>query len=183
MIIGRFHFLASVLLTFGFTSGQYITQLLGFLELPQSFICSDTPDFKAEYSCKPQSFCGKNDIFYRVNWTEDTSLHNWYEQIDLACESKAKVGFIGSILFIGWSGAAFVLPRIADIMGRKPVFCVSMLIQTFAYIGLFLSQNIYVTYFFMFLFGTASVGRCSISFLYLMELLPKGQQVLVGTTL
>jgi MFS family permease len=58
-------------------------------------------------------------------------------------------------------------------MGRKPVFCVSMMIQTLAYIGLFLSQNIYVTYFFMFLFGTASVGRSSISFLYLMELLPK----------
>ena len=35
----------------------------------------------------------------------------------------------------------------------------------------------------MFLFGTASVGRCSISFLYLMELLPKAQQVLVGTSL
>ena len=35
----------------------------------------------------------------------------------------------------------------------------------------------------MFLFGTASVGRCSISFLFLMELLPKAQQVLVGTSL
>ena len=58
-----------------------------------------------------------------------------------------------------------------------------MLIQTVAFMGLFFSKNIYVTYFFMFLFGPASVGRCSSSFLYLMELLPKAQQVLVGTIL
>jgi len=84
------------------------------------------------------------------------------------------VGFIGTILLIGWSGAAIVVSRIADIMGRKPVFCVSMLIQTVAYIGLFLSKSIYVTYVFMFLFGISCVGCGTICFLYLMELLPKG---------
>lgn len=36
----------------------------------------------------------------------------------------------------------------------------------------------------MFIFGLAAVGRCSISFLYLMELLPTSRhQVLVGTIL
>jgi MFS family permease len=128
-------------------------------------------------------FCGKKEIQHRVNWERDTSLQNWYEQLNLACESKAKVGFIGSSLFIGWSISAFILPRIADIVGRRPVFMLSMFIQTIAFTGLFLSRSIYVNYAFMFLFGTASVGRCSISFLYLMELLPKAQQILVGTIL
>ncbi len=127
-------------------------------------------------------FCGTG-LYYRAIWSRSDSLHNWYEQLDLACESKAKVGFIGSSLFIGWAASAFIFPRVADIIGRKPVVCLSLLIQTFAYIGLFFSKSIYVTYAFMFLFGIASVGRCSISFLYLMELLPKAQQVLVGTLL
>ena len=117
-------------------------------------------------------FCN-TDLYYKVDWDKSQSLHNWVEQLDLACESKTKIGFIGSILFIGWSSAAFILPRVADIKGRKPVFCLSMLIQTVGFAGLFFSKNIYVTYVFMFIFGTASVGRCSISFLYLMELLPK----------
>ncbi len=106
-----------------------------------------------------------------------------FEQLDLACASKTSVGFIGSSLFIGWTIAAFILPRAADIVGRRPVFCISIIIQTIAFVGLLLSKNIYLTYFFMFSMGIACVGRSAICFLYLMELLPKGQQVLVGTIL
>jgi MFS family permease len=93
------------------------------------------------------------------------------------------VGLIGSSIYIGWTISSFILPRIADIIGRKPVFCLSMLIQTVAFIGLFFTKSIYLAYFIMFLFGVSSVGRTSISFLYLMEILPKAQQVLVGTIL
>ena len=49
--------------------------------------------------------------------------------------------------------------------------------------GLFFSTNIDLTTGLMFIFGVSSVGRCSLSFLYLMELLPKNRQVLVGTLL
>jgi len=39
-------------------------------------------------------------------------------------------------------------------------------------IGFYFSPNINVTTGFMFVMGIAAVGRCSISFLYLMDLLP-----------
>jgi MFS family permease len=78
-----------------------------------------------------------------------------FEQLDLACASKTEVGFIGSSLFIGWTTAAFILPRAADIIGRRPVFCISMIIQTMAFVGLLLSKSIYLTYFFMFTMGVA----------------------------
>ncbi len=130
------------------------------------------------YFCRRES-----SVYHRVLWENETSLHNWYEHLDLSCKSKTQVGFIGSSLFIGWTISAFIFPRIADIIGRRPVFCLSMLIQTVAFTGLFFSKSIILTYIFMFLFGSSSVGRCAISFLYLMELLPKAQQVLVGTLL
>ena len=59
----------------------------------------------------------------------------------------------------------------------------SMAIQTLAFLGLYLSHDVNLTTAFMFLFGVASVGRCSISFLYLMELLPSSAQVIAATTL
>lgn len=127
-------------------------------------------------------FCGTN-LNKRVVWEAETSLHNWYESLDLACRSKGEVSLIGSILFVGWTLAAFIFPRLADIYGRRLIFTGSMLIQTLSFFGLYFSRNIYVTYVFMFFLGTASVGRCSVGYLYLMEILPKGQQVLTGTIL
>jgi OCT family organic cation transporter-like MFS transporter 4/5 len=90
---------------------------------------------------------------------------------------------IGSNLFFGWTLAAFVLPRLADIYGRRLVFMSAILLQTLCFAGLYITSNLYVAYVLMFFFGAAAVGRCSISYLYLMELLPKSRQVLTGTIL
>jgi MFS family permease len=93
------------------------------------------------------------------------------------------VGFIGSSLFLGWALSALFIPRLADIYGRRRIFMLSMAIQTLAFLGLYLSHDINLTTAFMFLFGVASVGRCSICFLYLMEILPSNAQVITATCL
>ena len=90
----------------------------------------------------------------------------------MACISKVRIGFIGSSLFIGWAFAAIFTPRLADIYGRRPIYLLSMSLQVVALLGLYFSKNINVTTGFMFVMGISSVGRCSISFLYLMDLLP-----------
>jgi OCT family organic cation transporter-like MFS transporter 15 len=48
---------------------------------------------------------------------------------------------------------------------------------------MYFSHSLNLTTAMMFIFGMAAVGRTSISFLYLMELLPTNRQVLVGTIL
>ena len=48
---------------------------------------------------------------------------------------------------------------------------------------MYVSHNLNLTTAMMFIFGMAAVGRTSISFLYLMELLPTNRQVLFGTIL
>ena len=59
----------------------------------------------------------------------------------------------------------------------------AILLQTLCFAGLYITSNLYVAYVLMFFFGAAAVGRCSISYLFLMELLPKSRQVLTGTIL
>ena len=71
----------------------------------------------------------------------------------------------------------------ADFYGRKKVFIASMLIQTVAFTGLYFSHDIDVTTAFVFLIGIASAGRAAIGFLYIMELLPTRNQVIVATIL
>ena len=111
----------------GFASGLYIISLMSYLELQNKFFCSDDSSFTITYKCEPHhndkthvpGFCENETIHHRVNWTDPTSLNNWYTQLDLACVNKARVGLIGSSLFIGWSIAAFISPRLADIYGRR----------------------------------------------------------------
>ena len=177
------------MLIMGYNSGQYISNLISFLELQPTFECSTHPDFIDHYECAPfptdklPGFCDKPEVYYRVDWSSDRSLHNWYEALNLTCVPKSRVGLLGSSLFIGWTASAIVLPRLSDLYGRKIIFIVSMVIQAIAFAGFFVSRNIDLSTGCMFLMGVASVGRCSISYLYMMELLPANRQVLFGTIL
>jgi MFS family permease len=85
------------------------------------------PRFDAKNASMPH-FCDNPNLFHRVDWNDEGSLHNLFEQLDLACSSKAQVGFIGSSLFIGWVLSSLIMPRCADIFGRKPVFCLAIFI-------------------------------------------------------
>jgi hypothetical protein len=55
IFLGKFHLFASLMMIFGFGSGQYITQLLGYLEIPNKFLCSTDPmNFSNPYVCEPR---------------------------------------------------------------------------------------------------------------------------------
>jgi MFS family permease len=191
MKLGRFHLFATVMMIFGFGSGQYITQLLAYLEIPNKYLCSNFADHREPYYCEPHfneknnapGFCGKEGIYHWVDWSKETSIYNWYTQLNMECISKARVGLIGSSIFIGWTIAAFIIPRQADIHGRRKIFMFSMAIQSVTFLALYFSHDVNFTTVLMFIFGVASVGRCSISFLYLMELLPSNTQIIAGTCL
>jgi MFS family permease len=90
---------------------------------------------------------------------------------------------MGSMQFVGWAISAGITPRLSDIHGRKPIFLISMGLQLIALIGIYISRNVWLTIGLIFVFGTGGVGRSSISYLYMQELLPKEKQTLVGTIL
>lgn len=77
--------------------------------------------------------------------------------------------------------ASCFLPRLADLRGRKWIFIGSMALQLVSFIALFFAANATAATVIMFFLGFSGVGRCSICFLYLMELLPTSKQTFIGT--
>jgi MFS family permease len=83
----------------------------------------------------------------------------------------AVIGLLGSIFFVGWAAAAPFILRLVDIYGRKRVFVINMTMHGLFYLLIMLSKNLTLTIVLQFFFGIFSVGRGSISFLFLQELM------------
>ena len=55
-------------------------------------------------------------------------MDNWFEYLNLACATKAEIGLVGSLQFVGWALASAISPRIADLYGRKYVVVGSLIV-------------------------------------------------------
>ena len=107
-------------------------------------------------------------------------MHNWFQDLNLMCSSN--VGLLGSLYFLGIAVSTFVIPRLSDIFGRKLSYHASMVGHLIAYGVILLSRNLTLTIVMMFFFGFFSLGRASIGYIYMQELLPTRQQTAAGTT-
>ena len=74
-----------------------------------------------------------------------------------------------------------MVPRAADLLGRKWIVLISSIIFAVAYAGMMFASNIYLFYCFAMLSGLAFAGRFSVAFVYLMELLPAENRTFVGS--
>ena len=90
---------------------------LPYMELMPTFKCFN-PKTNVFETCEPEDFCGK-EILWKYDYNAPTSLHNWVEKLDLACLPSENIGYIGSAYFVGVLISVLVIPRIADIYGRK----------------------------------------------------------------
>ena len=75
------------------------------------------------------------------------------------------------------------MPRLTDIIGRKPVFCWSLLGQAFLFGVASFVDNYIILLVGAFLIGPMYVGRLCSGFLLLMELVPKKTSSTVGAAL
>jgi len=163
----------------GFISGSFLIYSMSYIQLFPDYICT-SPATHDEYHCMPVDFCS-TDIPHRINWANETSIHNWVEQLDLACKPKTQIGLIGSMQFAGWGISAAFLPRTADLYGRRRVYILSMTGLSIFLLCIMLSPNLIFTLVMMFLFGTMSVGRAAIGFLFMQEFIPVSNQAMTGT--
>ena len=99
-------------------SGDMIVNNLAYFELQPSFKCLEEDQWR---SCKSAEFCDSN-IEYKIDYTSDTSLHNWVEQLSIECASWQEISRIGFYYFIGWVVGALFLPRMSEVWGRRPVY-------------------------------------------------------------
>lgn len=76
---------------------------------------------------------------------------------------------LGVTLFVGWTIAAVIVPRIADLYGRKITFIVNMIVQFIAMIFIVFAKSYNFMAFSLFLIGITSAGRWTVSYIYLCE--------------
>lgn len=77
-----------------------------------------------------EEICSQNmpENSWKIDYDNDTSLHNWVDKLDLTCTSKNLIGSIGSSYFIGFAISSVVTPIISDRIGRKKPIFISMLL-------------------------------------------------------
>ena len=87
---------------------------------------------------------------------------------------------IGSSFLFGTFAGSFVIPRLADIYGRRPMFILGLIFFISTCIGLIVSRDIKAMYAFLFLGGTSECGRCYVAYVYAIEIIPKRMQSMAG---
>ena len=90
-------------------------------------------------------------------------MHNWVEQLDLTCVSSQKIGFIGSIYFVGIIISVTILPRISDLYGRKWPIIATSVVQLPMYFWCFWMSSLYEAYIIFFVMGLCFGGSVSIN--------------------
>jgi len=136
---------------------------LAYFELMPQYVCSAT-----DKPCVPEDFC-PDLTAASVDWSSEKSLHNWVEKLDLTCETSARIGLIGSVVFFGWTLASLILPRLADIHGRRKPYLLIMVFQALILALLISSQSLVLTTLLMFFLGLCAVGRYTFAYIYLIE--------------
>lgn len=110
-------------------------------------------------------------IPYTVNYNNHTSLHNWVEQLDLVCTPSFRLGLLGSMYFAGWTVTILFIPLLADKIGRRWIFFISVVITWAALWGIYLSKSLTMTISMMFLAGAMNSGRVMVGFVFASEFL------------
>jgi MFS family permease len=116
-------------------------------------------------------------VSYEIDWSDPYSLHNWVEKLDLVCAPGWKLGMIGSVVFIGWVLTLAWVPRLSDMYGRKYIFMIGMLADLSMFICIFFTKSLNWMIVIFFVIGLATTSRVDIGFVYMMELVPKRNQI------
>ena len=89
------------------------------------------------------------------------------------CASDQFIATIGSLFFVGALVGSLFLPRMADIIGRKPIFVIGLVLHILTMMGILYSSNRYFLLAFIFFAGISEVGRYYVAYVYGVEVLPK----------
>ena len=84
--------------------------------------------------------CTKNDVcgqgldhdHFHPHTEDEEFVDNFVESLDILCESKDKVGLIGSLYLIGVVASLVFVPMVADMCGRKIPFVLTILLSLFS---------------------------------------------------
>jgi MFS family permease len=96
--------------------------------------------------------------------------------MDLYCVSETAMGFVGSSFIAGCFIGSFILPRCADIFGRKPLFLIGLTIFILVVTASLFTKSLGFAYFLLFMGGISETGRYYVAYVYLIEFVPAKYQ-------
>jgi len=179
----RLAFRACFILIPAKVSGDLIVILAAFYQLMPKFECKQA-DSNAWQTCTQKDFCenmgAPAGVEYRENLSDPETLQNWVQQLSMQCSPKSEFGFLGTIIFLGWTISALITSRSSDLYGRKWVLIIIMVLQFAAITVMCLAKNYLTMATALFIMGACSSVRWTVAYVYLMEFLTEANIKLMG---
>lgn len=177
--------LSFLTLSIGSASVDIIILLLAFLTLkPQVTNCvfRDPQPDGMDAACTLESICGADStvVHYEIDWTKEGSLHNWVEKFDLLCRPKVQSASLGACFFLGWVCTLWWVPRFSDMFSRKKIFGIGLFVNLLVYVAILAANKLEQICFLILVLGFFTTTRSSVSYVYLLELVPKRIQSSYG---
>ena len=125
--------------------------------------------------CTRENICDGDEriLSWEIDYSDNRSLHNWQQQLDLMCEPDWKAGLLGTVLYIFWCISLLIVPRQADRFGRRYLFLVSRLIETGLYLAVLLVTEYWTMLGLMIALGLCAAGRVNVGTVYVTEWFPR----------
>lgn len=96
--------------------------------------------------------------------------------MDLLCTGSFEIGLLGSSLIFGCFIASFILPRSADLYGRRPVFILGLVTQIVVNIAAIYCKKIKMMYALCFIAGFSQIAIDIVAYVYTVEIMPSKVQ-------
>ena len=161
-------------------SGAFILYSISYFTHVPPLLCQTTKG--ADWaSCDKDDACDANKTYaFKPDPDAIDTLTNWVGQVDLYCTGSFEMSVIGSMFFVGTFSGSFILPRMADIYGRKPLFLAGLSLYIVVVIAIYFAKSISMLYFLLFLGGISETGRYYVAYVYAIEFMPQKVQDATG---
>lgn len=93
----------------------------------------------------------------------------------MQCAEPWEIGLMGSFFLAGIVVGCLTLTRLGDILGRKPIFIIGMLLQIGVSIAIVLLYNKWANFGLCLVMGLALTGKQYVGYTYLLENMPKSK--------
>ena len=165
---GYYQRLATFIIVSGYAlMGAVIYGLLFFLLFP-NYHCLVKGTTDQYETCSRKDICdGENAVReYKLNYSENYTLHNWVEQMDLTCVSNSKIAWLGSIFLIVQSFSYLLTPLLIKAINIKNAWLLLAFVQFVTYLLFIFVKDINLALFITAIYGLSG-ARCAFSYTFL----------------
>ena len=93
------------------------------------------------------------------------------------------IGLIGACFLFGIVIGCMTLTRMGDVVGRKPIYMIGVMMHIGCMCGLIVSVNAILDFLLVFIFGMSVTARYYVGYAYNLEMQPKSHYILVSTSM